>query len=146
MAQTLVAKAAVTIAADPSTVWDALTNPALIKQYLFGTDAESDFAPGSPIRFRGEWQGTPYEDKGTILESRPGHLLAYSYWSSFSGLEDKPENYAKVTFTLTREAAGTRLVVVQDHVGDEKSREHSEKNWGIVLDGMKKLLEAATRP
>jgi uncharacterized protein YndB with AHSA1/START domain len=141
MAQHLVARAAITIAADASTVWDALTNPALIKQYLFGTDAVSDWKVGNPVRFRGEWQGARYEDKGTVQRSEPGRVLAYTYWSSFSGLSDRPENYATVTFELSRESGGTRLAVAQENVADEQAREHSQKNWGIVLDAMKKLLE-----
>ena len=27
-------------------------------------------------------------------------VLKYDYWSGFSGLEDKPENYSLVTYTL----------------------------------------------
>ena len=56
------AAASVTIAATAERVWDALTNPSLIKQYLFGTDAISDWKPGSPITYRGVWEGKPYED------------------------------------------------------------------------------------
>ena len=34
----LIAQASKTIAAPVAAVWEALTNPALIKQYMFGTD------------------------------------------------------------------------------------------------------------
>ena len=143
MAAKLVARAAITIGADAARVWDALTDPVQIKQYLFGTDAVSDWKVGSPVVFRGEWQGTRYEDKGTILKALPGRLLSMTYWSSVSGLEDRPENYATVTYELAADGGGTRLTITQDNVADEKSREHSEKNWGSVLETMKKLLESA---
>ncbi len=142
MAQSLVARAGITIGADAGKVWDALTNPAQIKKYLFGTEAVSDWKVGSPIVFRGEWEGRHYEDKGEILRIVPRRLLQYTYWSSMSGKEDKPESYSKVTFELSAAAGGTRLAVTQDNAGDEKSREHSEKNWSSVLETMKKLLEA----
>jgi uncharacterized protein YndB with AHSA1/START domain len=98
---------------------------------------------GSPIFFRGEWQGTKYEDKGEILRVVPGRVLEYTYWSSMSGREDRPENYSRVTFELSPAQGGTRLALTQDNAGDEKSRAHSEKNWGQVLETMKKLLETA---
>src|SRR5689334_20196431 len=71
----LVAKTSISIKAEIKDVWKALTDPALIKKYFFGTDAESDWKKGSPVRFRGEWEGKPYEDKGTVLESDPPRKL-----------------------------------------------------------------------
>ena len=46
-------------------VWEALINPAMIKQYFFGTDVVSDWKVGNSIVWRGTWQGKEYEDKGT---------------------------------------------------------------------------------
>jgi uncharacterized protein YndB with AHSA1/START domain len=142
MAKSLVARAGITIRADAGRVWEALTDPAQISRYLFGTETVTDWKVGSPIVFRGEWQGKRYEDRGTILRVEPGRVLEYTYWSSMSGKEDRPENYSKVTFELSAAQGGTRLALTQDNAGDEKSREHSEKNWGQVLETMKSLLEA----
>ena len=47
----------ITIHASISKVRDALTNPEILKQYFFGTDTITDWKPGSPIKFKGEWQG-----------------------------------------------------------------------------------------
>src|SRR5262245_6219872 len=52
-------------------VWKAVTTPAVIKQWFFGVDTDSDFNVGSPLVHRGTWQGKTYEDKGEILESTP---------------------------------------------------------------------------
>ena len=54
-----------------SAVWNALVDPAIIKQYMFGTTVTSDWKEGSPIVWKGEWQGKPYEDKGVILRMQP---------------------------------------------------------------------------
>ncbi len=143
MNPSLVATARITIGADAAKVWNALTDPAQIKKYLFGTETASDWKVGSPIFFRGEWEGRKYEDKGEILRLVPRRVLEYTYWSSMSGKEDRPENYSRVTFELSPAEGGTRLVLTQDNAGDEKSREHSEKNWSQVLETMKKLLEAS---
>jgi len=41
------ARKSITINAPAAKVWDALINPELIKQYLFGTEAISDWEVGS---------------------------------------------------------------------------------------------------
>ena len=51
----LIAKATITINAPGSKVWEALTNPDLIKQYLFGTKVITDWQVGSPIIYEGQW-------------------------------------------------------------------------------------------
>jgi uncharacterized protein YndB with AHSA1/START domain len=131
----------ISINAPVSKVWDALTKPEIIKQYFFGTEAKSDWKVGSPLTFRGEWEGKSYEDKGTITANEPHKLLSYSYWSSMSGKEDKPENYANVTYELTQRNNATELTVTQDNIADEKTKQHSEQNWRSVLNDLKKLLE-----
>ncbi|MGC4101957.1 SRPBCC domain-containing protein [Ferruginibacter sp.] len=122
-------------------VWEALTNPDIIKQYFFGTHAISDWKKGSSLIFKGEWEGKTYEDKGTILEIDPGRLLKYNYWGSMSGIEDKPENYADITYWLTETIHGTKLTITQENIPDEKMKAHSEQNWNKVLNNLKNLLE-----
>jgi uncharacterized protein YndB with AHSA1/START domain len=131
----------VQINAPVNKVWEALTKPELVKQYFFGTTVDSDWKVGSPIFFRGSWDGKSYEDKGKILEVTPLKHLAYTYWSSFSGLADIPENYKTVIFDLDGYGDQTVLMLTQDNNVDEKSKEHSEQNWKMVLDGLKKLVE-----
>lgn len=141
MAKGLIAQADVVIKASPTRVWEALTKPELIKQYLFGTEAISDWQVGSPITYKGVWQGKTYEDKGRVLRAEPGKLLVSTYWSSMSGLSDAPEHYNTVTYELAPAEGGTKLTVTQDNNPTEESRRHSEKNWVLVLQGLKQLLE-----
>jgi hypothetical protein len=58
-----------------------------------------------------------------------------------SGKEDKPENYANVIYRITRSGNQTILTITQDNNADEKSRDHSQQNWNMVLQGLKKLVE-----
>jgi uncharacterized protein YndB with AHSA1/START domain len=141
MSANLIAKASTTISAPASAVWDALTDPKLIKQYFFGTDAVSDWNEGSPLQFKGEWNGKRYVDKGVILRSEPPKLFQYSYLSSFSGLPDLPENYANITYELTEDNGETLLNIKQENVANEDVRKHSEENWAQVLKNLKNLLE-----
>jgi uncharacterized protein YndB with AHSA1/START domain len=137
----LTAEASVTINASPAAVWKALTDPAMIKEYMFGTETTSDWKVGSRITYRGIWQGKEYEDGGTILEIEPGKILKATYWSSMSGTEDKPENYSVVTYSLEKTDGSTKLTVTQDNCKTEESKQHSEGNWNMVLGILKKLLE-----
>lgn len=131
----------VTVKATKSQVWDALTNPEMIKKYFFGTETESDFKKGSPIYYRGVWEGKKYEDKGTILEIEKNKLLKHDYWSSMSGTADKPDNYATITYTLSGNDGDVTLTVTQANIKSQEQKEHSEKNWAMVFQGMKELIE-----
>ena len=139
--ENLVANASTTIDAPVAKVWDALTNPATIKQYMFGTTVASDFKKGSPITWKGEWQGRPYEDKGVIQESDPERRLQFTHFSPLAGLPDKPENYHTVTIELSGDGSQTKVSLSQDNNPTAEEREHSEQNWRMMLDGLKKLLE-----
>ena len=141
MKKDFIAMQSISIHASPDAVWDALINPATIKKYLFGTEAISDWKAGSQIIYRGIWEGKTYEDKGTILKIIPGKLLESSYWSGISGLEDIPENYKKVAYKIKPEENGVELTVTQDNNADEEEKTHSEQNWKMVLEGLKKILE-----
>ena len=141
MSKPFVAKATVAINAPTSRVWDALTKPDLIKQYLFGTEVTTDWRVGSPITYEGTWEGKAYKDKGKVLQVEPGKLLVSTFWSSLSGSPDVPENYQTVRYELSAEGGGTRLTVVQDNNATREDANHSEQNWKMVLSGMKELLE-----
>jgi uncharacterized protein YndB with AHSA1/START domain len=133
--------ATISIAATPLKVFRALTEPEIVKKYFFGTNVESDWKEGSPVRFYGEYEGKTYEDKGKVLKNIPGKLLQYTYWSSMSGIEDKPENYVIITFDIVEGKTETTVTVTQDNIPDEKMKEHSESNWNKVLHKMKDVLE-----
>lgn len=138
----LVARAAQTIDAPGDKVWQALVTPDAIRQYMFGTTVTSDFMQGSRITWKGEWQGRPYEDHGVIKEATPGRRLQYTHFSPQSGLPDVPENYHTVTIDLTSTGSGTTVSLTQDNNKTDEERDHSEKNWEMMLQGLKKYLEA----
>jgi hypothetical protein len=115
--------------------------PKIIKQYMFGSDVISDWHEGSPIVWKGEWQGKPYEDKGKILQIKSGRMIQYSHFGPLSGLSDEPGNYHTVTIVLAEEADSTRISLEQDNNANEEEAEHSGKNWEMMLTAMKKLLE-----
>jgi uncharacterized protein YndB with AHSA1/START domain len=137
------AETSILVAASPQAVWHALTDPAMIAEYLFGTQVSTDWKKGSAIVYRGEWEGKPYEDKGTILEIDPPRVLATSYYSPLSGKPDSPESYQKVTYALAPEGSGTRVTVTQDGCADRAEADRMVQNWGMTLDALKGVVEGA---
>jgi uncharacterized protein YndB with AHSA1/START domain len=135
------AKVQRSIQAPISKVWEGLTLPELVKQYFFGSNLVTTWKPGSPIYFRGEWEGKPYEDKGTVLTFEPGKVLEYDYFSSWSDLEDRPENYQIIRYRLTPKGNGTLLTITQRNIDTLEKKLHSAQNWAVLLTDLKKMME-----
>ena len=141
MDKTFIAKATVTINAPAAKVWKALTTPEILKQYYFGADIISDWKVGSSIIYKGEWQGKPYEDKGTILAFQPEKLLVATHWSPLSGVPDSAENYHKVTYESSVRDGQTTVTLTQDNNASEEEKTQNDQFWKMLLDALKKLLE-----
>ena len=135
-----------TIPASGVDIWQALTTPATLRKFFFGADVHSDWKVGSPIRFKGEFKGKPYEDKGEILEVEPSQRLSFSHWSPLSGQADAPENYHVVTFSLAPLGKKTQVTLTQSNLkggvtaSDVAHRADYEKNWATVLKGLANLF------
>ena len=141
MEENIKAEVSVTIAAEKSAVWDALINPDKVKEWFFGTSLSTTWEPGTPVKFSGEYQGKSYEDKGTVLAYNHEEMLQYTYWSSMSGIEDKPENYVTITYRIGGEDGNVTVTIIQENIPDVKTRDHSIENWKMVLSEFKKILE-----
>jgi uncharacterized protein YndB with AHSA1/START domain len=86
--------------------------------------------------------------KGNIVDIQPGKLLIYTTIDPNGTVEDKPENYLTVTYTLTQVNDQTTLTVTQ---GDFSTVAESEKRyqevynggqgWNPILIEIKKLVE-----
>ncbi|TSJ39506.1 SRPBCC domain-containing protein [Mucilaginibacter corticis] len=135
-------KTSIDIKAPAAKVWKALTDAEIVKQYFFGTDQKSDWKTGSDITWTGEWEGKTYQDHGKILEITPGTYVKYSYWSSMSGTEDKPENYQNVSYKLTEKDGVTILEIGQDNIKTEDAKQHSEQNWQHIFGAMRDMVES----
>ncbi len=132
----------VNIKAPVSVVWKAITDPVTIKKWFFGTDVSTDWKEGSPVIYSGTWQGKTYKDKGEIKKVQKEKLLSHTYWSSISGDADKPENYYTVIYELEPAGNETKLSITQQRLMSEETAAHSTKNWEMVFQKLKELLEA----
>ena len=137
----LIARASVTIHAPRAKVWAALVTPDAVQHYMFGTRVASDWREGSPITWSGEWQGQAYQDKGQVLTFKPERTLRYTHYSPLSGAPDLPDSYHTVTVELSGEGDQTHVALSQDNNATEDERDHSAKNWEMVLAALKQYVE-----
>lgn len=143
MDATYSAKTSIEINATPEQVWDVLTNPDLVKQYLHGTTVQADWRAGGAITWSGEWNGQQYVDKGTVLQYEPYKVMKTTHWSPMSGAEDKPENYHHVTYELAEKNGRTTLTFTQSNSPTQEAADTMiETGWKPILQEIKKLAEA----
>jgi uncharacterized protein YndB with AHSA1/START domain len=136
-----VATAEAEINAPRSEVWRALTDPDQIEKYMFGSRVQTDWKPGSPITWTGEYEGRKYEDKGEILEVVQERRLKVTHFSPLSGEEDAPENYHTLVYELTENNGTTHVSLSQDNNSSEEAAQHSRENWEKMLGGLKEVVE-----
>ena len=129
------------IDADPGTVWAALTDPDRIERWMVGTRVSTDWREGSPITWRGELNGTAYEDKGEILVVDEPRRLSMTHYSPLLGTEDVPESYHTVTYDLTAE--GDRTVVELNQDGNESAEQAQQfsATWQAMLEALEREAE-----
>ncbi len=142
MNNNLIASKSIEINAEPFKVWDVLTNPKKIKIFLYGTETITDWKVGSPIVFQGEYKGQKYKDKGNVLENIKNKILKYNYWSNFSGLEDKPENYSIVNYNIEKlSETKTKFTWTQTGFANEDGKCHTEQGLEAILKQIKNITE-----
>ncbi len=150
MSHPLVVKSSIVINAPASKVWDALVNPEQTKKYMFGCEAISDWKPGSPLLWKGVFNGAELiAVKGNIVSIVLEKFLAYTVFDPNSTMEDVPENYTTVTYELSSESGMTVLDVTQGDfstvANGQKRYEETYNNgegWNPILVEIKKLAEA----
>ncbi|MGO4147548.1 SRPBCC domain-containing protein [Paenarthrobacter sp. YAF11_1] len=136
------AVASITIISPPEAVWEALTDPSRIKEYFLGTTVNTTWRVGDPITYSGEYNGTAYEDKGTILAFDPPKLLKTTHYSPASGRPDIPSSYHTVEYDVSAAGDGTTVTITQGNNSSEEEVAQSMETWGLVLRNLKEFLEA----
>ena len=118
----------------PEKVWRALTDPALLAEWLLPV-VEFKLEPGAAFIFQTQpypgWDGTV---SCRILEIETHRKLSY-VWSV-------PFLDTVVTFTLTPTATGTRLSIVQSGFKPEQKQElgGSRYGWNMMTERLIELL------
>jgi uncharacterized protein YndB with AHSA1/START domain len=145
----LIVKSEITINAPAVKVWDALTKPEWTKQYMFGCEALSDWQPGSPLIWKGVFNGTEMVAvKGHVVSIDPGRSLVYTVIDPNNpAIPDVPDNYLTVTCLLAEQDGQTRLTVTQGDYSKvaEGGRRYKDTvdggGWDSLLVQIKQLVE-----
>jgi uncharacterized protein YndB with AHSA1/START domain len=135
------AVATVQIEVPPERVWQVLVDPDSVREYMFGSQVVTDWLAGSPILFRGVWEGKAFEDKGVIVDIQEPVLLRYTHYSPLSGAPDVPENYHTLTFALESVPVGTRVTLTQDNNDTQVAADHSVGMWRQLLESVRTIAE-----
>jgi uncharacterized protein YndB with AHSA1/START domain len=138
-----VAHAQVVVAAPAERVWAALTEKEQVREWMLGTDLDTDWKVGGPITWRGEWEGKAYADKGEVLEFEPPRRLAVTHYSPLTGQPDEPESYHTVTWDLAEGEGQTTVTLSQDGNESPEQAEQFSQNWQQMLDALKSTAESA---
>jgi uncharacterized protein YndB with AHSA1/START domain len=131
------------IAASQDRVWSLVTEPGF---WVAPTGAEA--VPGqTTVAHHDEYGDFPVQ----VEKMDPKSYVSYRWASAFSGQELREGITTLIEFTLTPEAAGTRLRVVESgftalDAPDEQRRGALKDNtdgWTQVMDAFKKRAEEA---
>lgn len=150
MSKPLIIKNSITIYAPVEKVWDALVNPEQTKKYMFGCETVSDWQVGSPLLWKGSYEGKEMIFvKGEIAEIIPQKRLVYTTIDPNSNIDDTSENYLTVTYDLMGEKDKTVFTVTQGDYATvaEGTRRYNEafsggEGWNPILIEIKKLVES----
>ncbi|HEV3327732.1 MAG TPA: SRPBCC domain-containing protein [Puia sp.] len=150
MSQPLIVKNSITIHAPAAKVWNALTNPAETKKYMFGCEALSDWKEGSPLIWKGNFNGVEVVAvKGTVVKIRPGSYLEYTVIDPNNPkIPDLPENYLAVTCELVEQDGITTLTTTQGDYStvaegaDRYKHTVDGGGWDPILQAIKAQVEA----
>ncbi|WP_027059832.1 SRPBCC family protein [Mesorhizobium loti] len=135
----------IAIAAAPADVWQVLTTPGMIPQWMSdeALTVSLEGHAGGAIVIRGLLHGIPFENHGTVRAFEPEQLFAYSYWSTLSAsrLADVPENHTLVSFALAPVNQGTLLTLTLSDFAEPSIRPHANLYWGPTLQILKAVCE-----
>jgi uncharacterized protein YndB with AHSA1/START domain len=137
-----VARARVVVDAPPDVVWQALTDPDRVSRWMAGTEVSTDWQVGSPITWRGEMNGTAYEDRGEVLVADEPSRLSMTHYSPLMGRPDEPESYHTVEYVLEPRGDGTVVELSQDGNDSPEQAEQFSATWQSMLDELKATAES----
>jgi uncharacterized protein YndB with AHSA1/START domain len=127
MAEPLVVRREVQIAAPPATVFAFLTDPEKILRWM-GTEATMEPHPGGLYLLNVTGKDIA---RGRFTEVIPVHRLAYSF--GWEGGERVPPGSSQIEIDLIEEAGGTRLRMTHSGLPDMEACASHEEGWTHYL-------------
>jgi uncharacterized protein YndB with AHSA1/START domain len=122
----------------PEKLWQALTDGAVTRKYLFNETVHSDWKPGS------EWYSTGPEGKrdvdGKVLECDPPRRLVITWHVLFD--PELSNEISTVTYLIEKRGELCKLSVRHDLADAPKTAgQVNSDGWQWILSNLKTLLE-----
>jgi uncharacterized protein YndB with AHSA1/START domain len=129
---------AITIQAPAQQVFDALTQPELVRLWQYGKVLTTDWTIGGNIRFSAELEGKVLEQWGTVLEVRTNELIKYNLFTPRPGLEDNIGNYCITSYVLSNHDDTTNIEIIQE---DNRPNAFVPTTLRGILVALKEIVE-----
>ncbi|RYE25323.1 MAG: SRPBCC domain-containing protein [Sphingobacteriales bacterium] len=131
------------INASPAAVWQALTYPELMQQWMSETPFEilTTWEVGSSFSITGPWYKSKFENQGKVLQFQPERVLSYSHLSSLSRLPFTDANFCILSFRLEPQGNGTQLNFTAENFPTEAIYRHLVFYWNVALELLRKFVE-----
>jgi uncharacterized protein YndB with AHSA1/START domain len=128
--------------AAPEKVWQALTEPAGLSQWMGMPNAPKPPEVEADLRVGGRYRivmhapgGETHDVSGVYREIVPNRKLVYSWaWKS------TPERESLVTLELRAAAGGTELTLKHEQFFDDEARKNHLQGWNVCLDRLEQVL------
>ena len=125
------------------TLWDVLTKPEYIKQYMLNRTVETDWRVGSDIVWEGDYNGVNVFQRGKVISITPGQQVTYSNFDINGNLEDLPENYINTSYILHNINGAAHLTITNEIFSDSTERmSQIKQGWDIVISKIKSFSES----
>lgn len=132
-------------------VWQAVTQPEQLSQWMMGMVRDIDFRVGGEMRF--SWENEPSPYTGTIEAIEEPHRFAYRWFAYGVGHPHElfpAQPLTLVEFILDEVAEGTRLTVVESgfaampaiYPAAENYQDNTE-GWTMLLNQLLAYLQPA---
>ena len=126
----------------PEQLWQALTDPAFVRQYWFGMTQECEWKEGAPWALK--FEDGRVADTGEVLEIDPPRRLVLKWRNEFKP-ELKAEGHSRCVFELVAEGELVKLTIThamdRPVEGGSKVISAVSGGWPKILSGLKTLLE-----
>ena len=139
------------IAAPPERVFEALADPAQLRQWWTSDECPTEFLEFEP-RLGGHWRYATRQSSlnvngmskfachGEVREFDPPRLLAYTWIANWHDAKTRP---TVVRWELTPANDGTRVKVIHSGLVDEEvARNDYKGGWPGLLEQLKKFTES----
>lgn len=129
--------------ARPERVWEALTHPKMTRQYYYNAEVDSDWQPGSTLRWSGNYQGREVNAEGKILDIVPGRRIKYSGFDRMVEGDVSRQGDIYITHEIIPQGSRTKLLTTIEHFeGDETRAEYAAEQWDFeIMPRLQSLVE-----